>query len=267
MCGSAGGRIYHRAPMRVGQSTEGQHLTYFSLQFESNEEFWRRFGGRPEFAGKTVLDLGCGQGAMTVDVAQAGATVVGVDLDEERVEFARRNVALRHPDLAERVSFECARLESLGFEERFDVALSKDTFEHVDDMDSMLQALHRVLTPGGELWAGFSPLYFSPWGDHGRTGLKVPWAHAVLPRRSVLRAATRLRGEEISTLADLGLNGMTPQAFRDCFRRSPFEVVSLAYNRGDKPLLRALDKLRRLRGLERFSTVSMYVVLRRPTSL
>jgi hypothetical protein len=97
--------------------------------------------------------------------------------------------------------------------------------------------------------------------------LKVPWAHAVLPRRGVLRAATRLRGEEISTLADLGLNGMTPQAFRDCFRRSPFEVVSLAYNRGDKPLLRALDKLRRLRGLERFSTVSMYVVLRRPTSL
>jgi hypothetical protein len=54
MCGSAGGRIYHRAPMRVGQSTEGQHLTYFSRQFESNEEFWRRFGGRPEFAGKTV---------------------------------------------------------------------------------------------------------------------------------------------------------------------------------------------------------------------
>ncbi len=156
-------------------ATAADEAAYFANQRASNDEFWRRFGKRPEFAGKLVVDVGCGHGALTQEVAQAGGQVLGIDVDEKLIEFATCHVT--DPG----AEFRAADLVDLGICERFDIALSKDTFEHVGNLRSMLAALYRALKPGGELWAGFSPLYYSPFGDHRRTGLKVPWAHAVRP--------------------------------------------------------------------------------------
>jgi hypothetical protein len=125
-----------------------------------------------------------------------------------------------------------------------------------------LKALgERLVRPDGRIYAGFSPLYFSPFGDHGRTGLKVPWAHAALPRRVVLAAAARHNGHPVSSLLDIGLNGNTPDQFRAAFDDSGLRLVDIAYNRGDKRLLPALEKLRKRVGrLDRFTTVSIYAV-------
>ena len=76
---------------------------YFDEQQESNAEYWRRFGLAPDWTSKRVLDVGCGHGAMSVEIAQAGATVLGVDLDEGRIDFANRNLAQRFPHLTERL--------------------------------------------------------------------------------------------------------------------------------------------------------------------
>jgi 2-polyprenyl-3-methyl-5-hydroxy-6-metoxy-1,4-benzoquinol methylase len=46
----------------------------------------------PDCAGKRVLDLRCGHGALSVDLAQAGGQVTGIDLDAERIAFATANV-------------------------------------------------------------------------------------------------------------------------------------------------------------------------------
>jgi hypothetical protein len=40
---------------------------------------------------------------MSVEIAQAGATVLGVDLHEGRIDFANRNLAQRFPHLTERL--------------------------------------------------------------------------------------------------------------------------------------------------------------------
>ncbi|MGE3284840.1 MAG: hypothetical protein AB7J32_01910, partial [Pseudonocardia sp.] len=124
--------------------------------------------------------------------------------------------------------------------------------------------IHRLVRPGGRVYAGYSPLYHSPFGDHGRTFLKIPWAHTLQPQPLVLARARRCQGESLRCLADLGLNGLTPEQFRVAFERSPLQVESIRYNRGDKPLLRVLSWARRWRLFERYATVSMYVVLRRP---
>lgn len=240
-----------------------EHRAYFEDQLASNREFWRRFGRRPALAGKRVLDFGCGHGALSVEMAGAGADVYGVDVDAERIGFARDNLRERYTDAAHRVRFDAIDIADVPGDQSFDLAVSKDTFEHVSAMGTVACELYRLLKPGGELWAGFSPLYWSPTGDHRRTGLP-PILHAILPRSVVLSAAGRLHGHPVSGLDDIGLNGMTPAEFRQYMSAAGFRFVSVAYNQGDKRLLRLMDLVRRVRPLERFATVSVYAVLARP---
>ncbi len=235
---------------------------YFDEQGDSNREFWRRFGASPCWDGKRVLEVGCGHGALSIEIAQAGASVLGVDLDEIRIDFANRNLAQRFPHLVNCVTFQAVDAATLPPDQLFDVIVSKDTFEHVEDLTSLLKELSRRLAPGGQIYAGFSPLYSSPFGDHGRTGLRVPWAHAILPTRAVCAAAARHHGHPVRSLVDIGLNGNTPDQFRVAFDNSGLRVRDIAYNRGDKRLLAVLEKARgHFRRFDRFTTVSIYAVL------
>src|SRR4051812_43330510 len=206
-------------------TTAAEHQAYFDDQAaRSNTEFWERFGRRPAFAGKRVLDLGSGHGAMSVEMAREGATVVGVDPSGELVAFATENTRERFPDLAERLEFTTRDAGDLEDGGGFDLVVSKDTFEHVADVPALLRSLQRLLRPGGEVWVGFSPLYYSPRGDHERTGLRLPWAHAFLPESKVLERAAREAGEPVGSLTDLGLNGLTPKAFRAAVTASGLEI-------------------------------------------
>lgn len=236
-------------------------LEFFEGQVESNQEFWRRLGtAPPDWAGKRVLDAGSGHGALSIEMAQAGASVLGVDLDENLVSFANRILAERFPNLLGRVTFRVADAASLPVDQPFDVIVCKDTLEHAPDVAGLLKALGGQLArPHGLLYVGFSPLYYSPFGDHGRTGLKVPWAHVILPRRAVYAAAARHNGHPVASLMDIGLNGNTPEQFRAAFDASGLRLLNIGYNRGAKRLLPTLDKARRhFPRIERFTTVSIY---------
>lgn len=72
-------------------------------------------------------------------------------------------------------------LNKLPQAEPFDIVLSKDTFEHVQDLDHLLKGVAQRVRQGGLLVCGFSPLYYSPNGDHARYDLPLPWMHAFLP--------------------------------------------------------------------------------------
>jgi SAM-dependent methyltransferase len=203
---------------------------------------------------------------MSIDAAREGATVLGVDLDVDRVDFASRNVAEHYPELRDRVGFRAVDLvanRESALEASFDLVLSKDTFEHVDDVGAMLSAIRDLLKPNGELWAGFSPLYWSPRGDHGRTGLRLPWAHAFLPKKLVLEAASRYNNKPVTRLYDVGLNGLTSADFFQFAEAAGFEVSSALFNRGDKRFMETFSKLRRVSWLERYVTIGIYTVIRR----
>jgi SAM-dependent methyltransferase len=255
-----------------GQGSESEdraeiaNRAYFEDQLESTLEFWRRFGRRPDLQGKVVLDLGCGHGAMSIDAARDGATVLGVDLNAELVEFAKRNVATRYPELRDRIDFRVVDLVAASeptLNEHFDIVLSKDTFEHVDDVEGMLSTIYRLLKQNGELWAGFSPLYWSPHGDHGGTGLRLTWAHAFMPQALVLMAASRFNKKPIERLSDIGLNGITSTEFFSYAESAGLHVESALFNRGDKRFMGFFSQVRKIPALERYFTIGIYTVMRR----
>jgi hypothetical protein len=113
------------------------------------------------------------------------------------------------------------------------------------------------------MWAGFSPLYYSPRGDHRRTGLPL-WMHAFLPKRYVLKRASRFTGRPVNRLYDIGLNGKTALEFMRAFAAAGFQPVSVVYNAGDKRTMRVFSLLRQIPGLSRYFTIGIYGVFRKP---
>src|SRR5215472_3101278 len=76
-------------------------------------------------AGERILDLGCGTGQLTADIARSGAEVLGVDYSAEMIAGARKNFPA--------IRFEVAEASCLGFEEAFDAVFSNAVLHWVRD--------------------------------------------------------------------------------------------------------------------------------------
>jgi ubiquinone/menaquinone biosynthesis C-methylase UbiE len=110
------------------------------------EEAVRRLRHVPVQANWSYLDVGCGNGAAPLLVADTfGVRVVGVDVDPEQIAVARSTAGDRTD-----VLFMTADATCLPFEEpRFDVVATSKTTHHVPQWSSALAEMRRVLKPHG----------------------------------------------------------------------------------------------------------------------
>jgi trans-aconitate methyltransferase len=93
--------------------------------------------------GERILDLGCGDGALTEKLVAAGAEVVAVDASEEQVAAAR----------ARGLDARVARGEALPFAAEFDAVFSNAALHWMRNADAVLASVHRALRPGGRFVA------------------------------------------------------------------------------------------------------------------
>ncbi|GAB5469638.1 MAG: hypothetical protein Kilf2KO_26680 [Rhodospirillales bacterium] len=100
--------------------------------------------------GESVLDLGCGTGDLTVDLAKrVGLTgkVVGLDPDRDRLALA----ALTVPKFLTGLHFRSGKGEDLSTfaSDSFDLVYSNYVFHWIADKERLMQEVHRCLKPGG----------------------------------------------------------------------------------------------------------------------
>src|SRR5487761_993086 len=81
--------------------------------------------------GERILDLGCGTGHLTAQIAESGAIVTGVDRSAEMVGAARQS----YPNL----KFEIADAKNLTFREEFDAVFSNATLHWIHEPEVVLQ--------------------------------------------------------------------------------------------------------------------------------
>src|SRR4051812_7200530 len=95
--------------------------------------------------GERVLDLGCGDGALTEKLVAAGCRVTAIDSSAEQVGAARaRGLDARR-----------GRAETLPFDEEFDAVFSNAVLHWIPDAGAVIRSVHRALKPGGRFVAEF----------------------------------------------------------------------------------------------------------------
>ncbi|MEH1903250.1 MAG: glycosyltransferase [Nostoc sp.] len=98
-------------------------------------------------AGKTVLDIACGEGYGCALFASTAKSVVGVDINSEVVDYATNEYSTHN-----NVRFIVGSCDSVPLSDNsVDVVTSFETIEHHDKHEEMMQEIKRVLKPDGVL--------------------------------------------------------------------------------------------------------------------
>lgn len=143
----------------------------------------------------SVLDYGCGTGDhVTYPLACLGHRVLGVDFHDASVREASRRYQL--PAL----SFRTAEIEDLVKEgERFDLVVCSEVLEHLHEPRPFLEAINRLLAPGGGLIVTTPNGYGSfEWLTSLQKLLAQTGIHGFLRRVAHACSGTRAEGQEQS---------------------------------------------------------------------
>jgi trans-aconitate methyltransferase len=123
-------------------------------------------------AGERILDLGCGTGHLTNQIAAAGAEVIGIDKSTTMIEEARR--------IYTNLRFELADATDFHFDQPFDAVFSNAAIHWMKDQASVARCIWEALKPGGRFVAEFG----------GKGNIRAI--------RSALTEAVRAAGREVS---------------------------------------------------------------------
>lgn len=114
--------------------------------------------------GERILDLGCGDGALTIQLIAAGAVVVGIDADAAMLAAAR----------ARGIDAHAGDGQALAFDAEFDAVFSNAAIHWMPDHAAVAAGVWRALSPGGR--------FVGECGGHGNVAAIRTAVRAVLER-------------------------------------------------------------------------------------
>lgn len=174
---------------------ENGEKTYAMWQFEKGQDtikyFLEKYSADEMFAGKKVLDFGCGAGGKSLYYASLGAEkVVGLDIVESYKEESESLAA--RLGLADKFEFALRDATKSGFEDNsFDTIIMNDFMEHVSEPEKLLKEAKRIIRPGGKIFINFPP-YYHPFGAHLSDAINMPWCHMFFSDKTLIQAYKNL---------------------------------------------------------------------------
>ena len=195
----------------TGSPSPSSSQTWTADGYERNARFVSDLGAavfallapRP---GERILDLGCGDGALTIGLAGAGAEVVGADTSEALLAAARaRGLDARHIDG-----------HHLPFSSEFDAVFSNAALHWMARPGEVVAGVARGLKGGGR--------FVGEFGGHGNVAAIV----------TAMRAVGRAHGGDISLAGPWFFP--TPEEYSAILEGAGFEVVEIGLYPRPTPL-------------------------------
>ncbi|MGN6713899.1 class I SAM-dependent methyltransferase [Anaerocolumna jejuensis] len=129
----------------------------------------------PDFAGKHVLDLGCGYGWHCRYIIEEGAaSVTGIDISKKMLSKAKEI------NLLEGVNYKQAAIEDVEFPDgSFDIIISSLAFHYIQSYDTLIQNVYHWLRAGGSfVFSVEHPVFTAEGGqdwEYDGKGNKLHW--------------------------------------------------------------------------------------------
>ena len=92
-----------------------------------------------------ILDIGCGGGLLSEPMCRLGASVVGIDASKKNIEVAKFHAKKNKL----KINYICASPEILKIQKKFDVILSMEIVEHVEDINFFIKKSSELLKKNG----------------------------------------------------------------------------------------------------------------------
>lgn len=189
--------------------------------------------------GRTVLDLACGTGSLTEELAERGCEVVGVDISEEMLAEAREKCVR----FGENVLLLCQDMCELDLFGTVDCAVcALDSLNHLDGIESVRKAMERVflfLEPGGVFVFDVNTVYKHREVLSNNTFVRET-------ARSFLVWQNELRKDGVTVDMYIDVFGLRPDG---TYSRASDDITETAYER---------DVLETLLGSIGFESVTVY---------
>lgn len=150
--------------------------------------------------GQRVLDLCSGSGRHSVELANRGFSVTGLDISPSMIDFSRR----RAKALGVKVDFVCADAREMEFDQEFDAAFNYLTsFGYCDDAgnQAVLDRVFRALKPGGRFMIEkINPIWL--FGSFVKTERRVQGDFTYVEERSYDARTGRISVERVKEYPD-----------------------------------------------------------------
>jgi len=152
---------------------------------------------------KSVLVIGCGWGTeMLWSLMKGAREVTGIDVkerDTEALDEALQYFNCYKPGNYKMVQMDVANIAELN--QKFDLVLSLNVFEHLPDIDLALKLCRNILSNEGRIAIFADPLYYSSCGSHIPEDKILPWEHIWNINNEIV-AKRNMSGLNKATLSD-----------------------------------------------------------------
>ncbi|MFI5134365.1 MAG: class I SAM-dependent methyltransferase [Chitinophagales bacterium] len=242
---------YNKTRMRIGESiclflnnffpkkkVEGRESpqAYSEAQYKWARKSLALYDGYIDLQNKIVLDAGCGPGGKTVYFSEQGCKeVFGVDIDENRIEYAKDFATMKS---ATGIKFIVGNLANLPFEaESFDFIFLNDVVEHLERpiLESALAECKRVIKANGKIC-----MEFPPWTSYDAAHLYdfiyIPWCQVFFSDKTLINVMRRIAkvpptvGKLSHEEHFLELNRITIKEAKQLFRKLQFKIIYFDLN-------------------------------------
>lgn len=174
-----------------------------------------------------ILDVGCGKGGCVIAVSQAlRKTVHGIDISPADIDTARGAAA----DVGVDARFDVVDVQTGPLPEgMFGLLLVRDVVEHLPDLRTVLNRLHRLVSAEGFVYVTFPP-WRGPYAGHqhnAKSAVKfMPYLHALAPNL-FLKLLQKWESDKREWLEDerqILLNRLTRNRFEQLARETGWQI-------------------------------------------